>query len=372
MIRLLAIGICAALTFGCEKTEESAPVQVQKAEQPLRIGYFHGGRNVLVYRAWTSGWYDDVGLDIVLRATKQPESKEFFDMPKSADALAAAKKRRKTKYFGRTTGPTIVGEMKKGGLDCGMIGESSFLLVVDEGLPYTAVAKMGQDSREEPGKILVVRSDLDIKRPEDMIGMTIGSRESGPYDMVMTREFILSRGLRLDQLTILDQIPQQPLKDKLKAQELDLAFLHLHIASKMVTRGLYKRYPGFEFDFADPALSQSLLVCKNTVIEDERSRLIQFIETTISRIVYEQALPEAQRRSHQGDKTKGMELRTFKGLNLPQYDPQPYIEVSLLATMQGLLVKHGIISKAKAIVPYVDNSLVEEALKRRGVKNSPK
>jgi ABC-type nitrate/sulfonate/bicarbonate transport system substrate-binding protein len=341
--------------------EEAAPAPTEPGKL-LRIGFFHGGRNMLLYRAWIDGWFDQVGLDVVLRTTHQTRSTEFHDMPRSVEELMQVKSNKSSRYIGRTTGTTIVREMRKGGLDCGMIGESSFLLAVDEQLPFTAIAKLGQDSRDEPGKIVVVRSDLDIRGPGDLIGRTIGSRESGPYDRVMTREWVLSRGLRLDQMQIIDQIPQHPLKKKLEKRKLDLAFLHLHIATDVVKRGLYKPYPGFAFDFADPALSQALLVCKNTVIAERRAELVRFIQVYKRRIDHEQSLSKADRGANRGDKTLGMDLRSFEGLNLPQYDPVPVIEVELLATMQGLMFKHGVIQSAKPIADMVDNTLVREAL----------
>jgi ABC-type nitrate/sulfonate/bicarbonate transport system substrate-binding protein len=342
-------------------TEQAVPAPAEPGKL-LRIGFFHGGRNMLVYRAWIDGWFDQAGLDVMLRTTHQTRSTEFHDMPRSVDELMQVKKNKSTRYIGRTTGTTIVGEMRKGGLDCGMIGESSFLLAVDEQLAFTAIAKLGQDARDEPGKIVVVRSDLDIRGPGDLIGRTIGSRESGPYDRVMTREWVLSRGLRLDQMQIIDQIPQHPLKKKLEMRKLDLAFLHLHIATDVVKRGLYKRYPGFVFDFADPALSQALLVCKNTVIAERRAELVRFIQVYKRRIDHEQSLSKELRGANRGDKTLGMDLRSFKGLNLPQYDPIPVIEVELLATMQGLMLKHGVVQEAKPVADMVDNTLVREAL----------
>ena len=341
--------------------ESAGPVPNVSGEV-LRMGFFHGGRNMLLYRAWIDGWFDSAGLNVVLRATQQPQSTDFYDMPRSAEELTRLKKKPETRYFGRTTGPTIVGEMVKGGLDCGMIGESSFLLAVDQKLPFTAIAKLGQDTREEPGKIVMVRANLNIESPDDLIGRSIGSRESGPYDRVMTREWILGQGLQLNQMTIIDQIPQHRLKKQLHQQDLDLAFLHLHIASNVASRGLYTAYPGFVFDFADPKLSQALLVCKNTVIAERRKELVRFIQVYKQRIDHEQDLSRVERLQFQGDKTRGMELRTFKGLNLPQYDPVPVIDLELLRTMQGLLVKHDILQERRPIEPMLDNALVREAL----------
>ena len=364
--------------FSSESPVTGEPATIQETSSPkpsgppLRFGYFHGGRNMLVYRAWIDNWFDKEGVSIRLMATKIATSREFHEMPKSVEELNRVKATASAREFGRTTGPTILGALKAKELDCGMIGESTFILAIEQGLPMTAITKLGQDDAKTPGKIVVVRSDLDIQSPQDLIGKNIGSRESGPYDMVMTREWILGQGLELQQMRIKDQIPNRKLKEMLKKKKLDLAFLHLHIAAKSVRAGRYKPYPNFNFDFANPQLSQALLVCRNEVLQERREELTQFISIYKKRIDFEQSLTKAQRLTHDGDKTLGMDMSFFKGLNIPQYDPIPLIDVSILKEMQGLILKHGIISKAPDITAHVDNSLTEEALKRVAAqKQSP-
>jgi ABC-type nitrate/sulfonate/bicarbonate transport system substrate-binding protein len=331
-------------------------------EAPLRMGYFHGGRNTLLYRAMDDGAYERAGVDVVFRATRSPTDPVFVDLPRRLRDFERAKSQKGAGMMGRTTGPQIVAEIEAGNLECGMIGESTFLTVVDEGLPWSAIARLGQDTRESAGKVVVVRSDLPIEGPADLRGSTFGSRESGPYDQVMVREFLSSRGVDPSSMVILDQIPPDDLKRMLEDQELDLAFLHLVNAAQQVERGNYRLYPGFAFDFADPALSQSLLVCPNEVVQAHRDALVRFIAAFIRRVRHERSLPARERSRFSGSKSFGMDLTFFEDFNIPQYSERPLIQVDLLAEMQRLLLKHGMVGQARDVAPFVDNSLVQEAI----------
>ncbi len=331
----------------------------------LRMGYFHGGRNMLLYRAMDAGDFREAELDVSFWSVREEGDPVFYRMPESIDHLVHIRKKRpRAENFGRTTGPQITAEMTNGRLHCGMIGESTFLTAIDQGPPWHAIARLGQDTQAAPGKVVVVRKGLVLEEPADFEGLSVGSRQSGPYDMVMVREWLLHEGVPLRSVSLKDQIPQTKLKRMLRKQQLDIAFLHLHIGGKMVEKGKYERYPGFDFSFADPELSQALLVCHDDVIRDRREELVDFLEVYKHRIDYENGLSEEERAAHTGDKARGMDLDTFEDLNLPQYRSRPVIELRTLEAMQALLVKHHIVDSAKPIAPYLDNSLMEQALAR--------
>ncbi len=350
--------VLAALLLGCDG-------QPAEPAGPLRVGYFHGGRNTLLYRAMDAGGYRREGVDVVFYATRSTTDPEFAPLPDSIVEYEKLKQADEAnRYFGRTTGPQIIAEMQAGRLDCGMIGESSFLLVVDGGLPWSAIAKQGQDSREAPGKVVVLRAGIQLQGPEDLQGLVMGSRESGPYDKVMAREFIQHQGVELDRVEFLDMIRQEELRAMLKRQELDLAFLHLHLGAEFVEKGLYKVFPGFGFHFADPALSQSLLVCKDTVIQQRRAELVLFLSAYKRRVDFELALTPQERARFSGEKSRGLDLVFFDGLNVPQYSAEPVIDLALLEQMQALLLEHGVVDEARPVAPHVDNSLMLEALER--------
>ena len=336
-----------------------------QGEGGLRFGYFHGGRNMLLYRAMDDGAYQRAGIDVSFFARRDNASVEFHRVPESIDHLEFIRDTLgDANNFGRTTGPEIMAEMQAGRLHCGMIGESSFLLAVDEQRPWTAVAKLGQDTAESPGKVVLVRSALAIQGPADLKGLRVGSRASGPYDMVMVREWLEHQGVPQDQVILEDMIIQEELKRKLRDEELDVAFLHLHIAANFASRDSWETYPGFDFAFADPELSQSLLVCRNDAIAEYRETLVRFLAAYKQRIDYEYGLSDQERSAFEGDKAMGMELTFFDGLNLPQYRAQPTITLPTLLEMQRLLVKHGVVDQAQPLEAMVDNSLIEEALAR--------
>ncbi len=336
-----------------------------RGEGGLRVGYFHGGRNMLLYRAMDDGAYRRAGIEVTFFARRDNDSLEFHRVPDDIEHLEFIRDRLgDANNFGRTTGPEIMAEMDAGRLHCGMIGESSFLLSVDAEQPWTAIAKLGQDTKESPGKVVLVRSALDIQGPEDLDGLRIGSRASGPYDMVMVREWLLHHGVALEDVVLEDMIVQEELKRKLNHEELDAAFLHLHIASRYAAGESWEAYPGFDFSFADPELSQSLLVCRNDAIAEYRETLVRFLAAYKRRIDFEYGLSEAERMAFEGDKAMGMELTFFEGLNLPQYRPEPVITLPTLSEMQRLLVKHAIVEQARPIEPHLDNSLIRDALAR--------
>lgn len=336
-----------------------------RGEGGLRLGYFHGGRNMLLYRAMDDGAYDRAGIQVSFWARRDNDSPDFHRVPERIDHLEYIRDvLGDANNFGRTTGPEIMAEIAAGQLHCGMIGESSFLLAVDEQRSWTAVAKLGQDTAESPGKVVLVRSALDISGPRDLRGLRVGSRASGPYDMVMVREWLEHQGVPLDDVVLEDMIVQEELKRKLREEELDVAFLHLHIASAFAATDGWEAYPGFTFDFADPELSQSLLVCRDDAIVEYRETLVRFLAAYKRRIDYEYGLSEHERLAFEGDKAMGMELTFFDGLNLPQYRAEPTITLPTLLEMQRLLVKHGIVSAARPVERMVDNSLIDEALAR--------
>ena len=336
-----------------------------RIEGGLRVGYFHGGRNMLLYRAMDDGADDRAGIQVSFWARRDNESAAFHRVPGSIDHLQYIRDTLgDANNFGRTTGPEIIAELEAGKLHCGMIGESSFLLAVDKQRPWTAIAKLGQDTAESPGKVVLVRSALNIRGPQDLRGLRVGSRASGPYDMVMVREWLEYLGVPLDSVVLEDMIAQEDLKRRLRDEELDVAFLHLHIAAANAAGDVWEPYPGFDFEFADPELSQSLLVCRDDAIAEYRETIVRFLAAYKQRVDYELALSDQDRLAFEGDKAMGMELTFFDGLNLPQYRAEPIITLPTLLEMQRLLVKHEIVARAEPLEHMVDNSLMHEALVR--------
>lgn len=356
-------------------TDENTPSTsgVEQGVPTLRIGYFNGGRNTLLYRALDDGSFAKAGVQVELWATPFSNAPHFVQLPPTIDAFQKVKKKKK-KYkekfstLARTTGPEIVAAMERGESDCGAVGESTFLEhVVEYEKPWVAVAQLGHDLDETPGKIVIARTGLEINQPEDFAGLSIASRYSGPFDRVMVREFLEVEGVDPTMMVIHDNVLPTDLHFGLKNQTYDFAFLHLHRAMVMVQNGKYQAYRNF--DWIRASVSQALLVCPKSYVEAHRETLIRFMVGYKTRIDLEHALTNAEKEIYTGQKTREMNMLFFDGLNIPQYSSEPLVPLDTLELMQTLLVKHKVVSAKKSVAPYVNNDLMIEALQRYSNKD---
>jgi ABC-type nitrate/sulfonate/bicarbonate transport system substrate-binding protein len=369
----LALGCLSTGPALAEKAEPSGQVTLTSlaehnatvGDAQLRIGYFHGGRNLLVYRALNDGVFDRADVAMSLWATRSDEDPEFYMMPPNLKDLEHYRTNATHgSMLGRTTGIQLTEQLNQGRIDCAMIGESSFLLMAKDGIAATAVAKLGQDQVELPGKVVLVLEELELQGPSDFAGLTIGSRKGGPYDAIMVREFLEGRGVDIATMTVLDNIPQLDLRSALKKNEIDIVFLHLNRATRAIAYGGYKLLPGFAFSFANPKLSHAILVCRDDVIKARREPLVRFLTGYKERIDFENSLSREARSKFDGHKTLGMDNVQFPGFNLPQYDPEPLVDPVLLDEMQALMIKHGHLPGEVPFRDHIDMSLMEEALAR--------
>ena len=356
-------------TSSSSKVDSSSVSTKSSVEIPtIRIGYFNGGRNTLLYRALDDGSFANANVNVELWATPFSNAPHFVRLPPTIAEFQKVKKEKK-KYkekfstLARTTGPEIIAAMERGESDCGAVGESTFLEhVVEKEKPWVAVAQLGHDLDETPGKIVISRAGLDVKGPDDFTGLSIASRYSGPFDRVMVREFLEAEGVDATSVVIHDNVLPTDLHFGLKNQTYDFAFLHLHRAMVMVQNGKYQPYRNF--DWIRASVSQAILVCPKSYVEKHRETLIRFFVGYKKRIDVEHRLTDAEKDIYTGQKTREMNMFFFDGLNIPQYSVEPFVPLDTLELMQTLLVKHTVVSEAKPIAPYINNDLMKEALQR--------
>ena len=326
----------------------------------LALGYFNGGRNTLIGRAYFAQQLDEGDLRVDLRVTTDLGQGRFHTLPDNLNDFVAAK--RMHRYMGRTTGPQILEEMKAGRLDGGFIGEGSFLQAISEGHDLVAIVLMGRDSPDAPGKMLALRTGVEVNSPEDLKGLSLVTRESGPSDAVFLKEYLRSQGLAPGEVAVDDQVPPDELERGLVLGRYDGAFLHLHIASRLVKRGLVYRFR--DFDWINPELSFAVLAVHRDVLRTKGPVLEQLLLRYKQRIDYEHALPDEVRREFEGSKLLGMDLRYFEGMNLPQYPPVPLVSVRDLSLVDSLMVEHGAYVRSVDVASHVDNSIMERVLGR--------
>lgn len=371
-----AILLCAALAL-CQAAHRA---QAASPERPVRIGYFHGGRTVLMLRAYAAGEFDARRVPVELYAAEL-RSDDFRLVPRSVRKFNAPGLER----VGKSKGTELIDAMLAGKFEMAMVGESSFLASIHAGKPVVAIAELGHDVRGHAGHAFAVRKQQKTDKPSDYFGRVYISRRAGPGDAVFLREYFERAGLDLkkdvvflkdlpaspaekarlprDKAILVEDVYEDRISEGMRTGVIDGGYFHLMNLEKMLDRfRLVKSLDAF----GDPELSQALLVCGRDFLEANRDRLTALLEVYVARIRREHALPAAERTR---TRPKGLQLAVnFHGLNYPQYDQVPTVSAQLLNEMEKLLEKHSFVVAEKVRVEdHVDNSLVIAALKNLGI-----
>lgn len=324
----------------------------------IRIGYFHGGRTHLFYRAYINNYFHDNDVEVKL-LTKILHKDGLFEV--SSNHNENVEKIANDMYFGRMTGTEIVDEIEKGELDGGLIGEASFLAAIDKNSPIIAVATLGHDTKDEPGHAFVLRKGLVVDDPKnDLKGKVFTSRRSGPVDAVLTREFIENEGLNLNDVNIIDNMPDDRLYESLANGEVDGGYYHLHWVKKFINNDIGYVYR--KLDWINPEASLALIVFHRDFLKEHKRDVQKIVNAYVKRIEFEKGLSEDEKRV---PKEFGLQMinEDVDGMNIPQYDLPPVLRKDLLEEMQNLLLKYEEIDKGVDIEDYLDYSFVKEAMR---------
>ena len=358
---LLFLGLSIAFPSGLSAIEPPA-VSSGAASAPVRVGYFHGLRIHLLYRAYVGGSFERDGVKVDLytqylhRPGLYPVPKDFAEMEEKQHDEGGGKS-----YFGMARGSDILDAIKAGALDGGVVGESSFVSAANKGDDIVAVAELGHYTKGYPGRGLVLRNDVHIDKPADFKGMTFATRRSGPGDGMLLREYFSSIGLDPEKdVTIIDQIDddqQGPLLQKGKVQGLLAHFGKLEEPERLGGAYVYRK-----MDWVNPEVNLALLVFRRDFVAQRREEVVRIVEAYIERIRYESAIPEEEKRK---ESRNGLRMVSpAKGLKLPEWDDPPFVRLDLLEEVQRLLLKYHYLDKKTDLGRDVDRSVIEEAVHR--------
>lgn len=332
----------------------SNELQSESGEGEVRLGYFHGGRTNMIYRAYIDDYFKNEQVDVGLY-TKNLNKENFFNI---SDDEVSAQQLAKESDFGKVSGEEIISEIINGRLDGGTVGESSFISAISKGDQIVAVASLGHMT--SPARAILIRSDLDIKSPADFKGRTLIARRAGPGDGVLLREFAESIGLDPDRdLNIIEDVSDDDSMTLIKNKKIDGGLYHLLAAKYLIESGMAKIHK--LMDWVDPGISHALLVFSRDYIKNNPDKVQKIINAYVGRIEYEFNLPEEE-KNESWDKGLMMEGE-FEGMSIPKYDLPPKLKPDKLNQMQNLLLKHGEIDKKINTEDYLDHSFVEEAMK---------
>jgi len=259
--------------------------------------------------------------------------------------------------FGRVTGRRIIDAIESGFTDGGTPGESSFIEAITRGAPIVAVALLGYDTKESPGKGLLLRSDVVINKPEDFKGRTFGTRRAGPGDKLFLCEFFKSIGLDpAKDVTIIDQLPDDAMQGYLRQRKIDGYLFHLHNGIVTIKSGLAYLYR--PMNWMNPEQSFVLLVFHRDYLAQHPESVKKVLRAFMKRIRYEHSLSAKEKER---PKAFGAQMTLeYKGMNLPQFKFPPLVPIDLLQDAQKLLIEYKIIDKKVDIEKFVDNRFVQE------------
>jgi len=347
---------------------------------PIRLGYFHGGRTVLLLRAYENAEFDKNGIPVEFYSKRLYE-KNYKLIPKSIREFNQGGGNK----AGAVTGTEFMEEVMNKQFDLAVVGESSFIRSVCEGQPVVAIAELGHDVRGHSGHVFAMKKGFKAARPSDYLGKVLISRRAGAADAMFLREFLKKEGLdtekqilQLDALPstreekrklpknkviIVDNLFEDKMQEGIARGVIDGGYFHLMAYSKIT--GSFKMIRPLHY-WADPELSHALLVCRKEFLENNKERLTAFLEVYIKRIQYEHGLSYEDRTKKQ---PKGLQMAVnLDGLNYPQYDIVPIVNPGLLYRVMGLLRKYNYIAdKNVKIEDFIDNSLVYKALENLGI-----
>lgn len=348
----------------------------------VKIGYFHGGRTHLLYRAYVNSEFENEDVDVAF-FTKYAHKDNFYEVPKKheemnkifeeeeeifKDKLISIKNKKDIEYpefhkFGFVTGPEIADSILQIELDGGTMGESSFVYHISKNSSIVAVAMLGYEEKNSPAKAIVVGKDIAINKPEDFKGKTLTYRKAGPLDKMLLLEFLESIGLEEKDVVIKGEVWNDEQKILIGEGKADAGLFHFYPTKTLVEENMGYIYS--KLDWINPETSHALLVFNKDFYDTHRQEIKKIIRAYIKRIHYERNLTEAERKKPQD---KGLQIELdFKGLSLAEYKDKPFVSIDLLEDIQDLELKHGIIENKANISNFIDNGIVSEVLEELGL-----
>lgn len=327
--------------------------------RPVRIGYFHGGRTMLLYRSYINNEYEKGGVSVELLTHDLGETKFKVASKNFQDIVDV-------NFFGRVSGIELLNGISKGDFDGVVTGETSFLKAVHQDLPVVAVALLGHDIPEAPAHAVLLRKGLKVNSPSDLKGKVFAARRSGDGDIAYLKDFFVKMGLDPDKdVQIAQQVDEDEWMDGMRTGKFDGGYYHLVAVKKLVDEDVAYIYK--TLDWIDPETSQALLVFGREYAKQHPQEIKALLRVYMKRIKYEQSLPEKNRlEDPANDKQIGLQMAMdYHGMNLPQYSTPPLVSESVLKTMQDLLYKYEAIGAKDDLAPYIDNSFVKALMKEK-------
>lgn len=328
----------------------------------IRVGYFHGGRTMLLYRALVSDYFEKEKLTAYF-FTKQLRATTWDKYDRTGDENTFIGRK-----AGKATGIELTDLLLKKEVDISFIGEAAFILACSQKKPIVAIAQLGADEVNEGGHSIVIRKGIKINSPKDLEKIVWGTRRSSGGDDIFLKEFLYQEGVDLSKVKIISGIDDDEITKFIKKGKIQGAYHHLMMVRNDEINGILYTYR--KLDWVNPAISQAIAIVSRDYYENNRETLKKFVRAYMKRTAYEKSLPEEERRkSVKLEKRKGFKLSLYelemdhKGMNLPQYPLIPIMRKDVSDEALDMFVRHKFIEKRIALEECYDNSIVLEVAK---------
>lgn len=328
----------------------------------INIGYFHGGRTMLLYRALVNNYFEQENLTAYFY-TKQLRSSVWQKYDNTGDESTF-----KGRKAGKATGLELVDLLLQKKVDMSFIGEGAFIKVCSEGLPIMAVAQLGSDEEDKGGHSIVIKKGIKINGPKDLEKIVWGTRRSSGGDDIFLKEFLYKEGVDLSKVKIISGIDDDEVTRAIKTGKIQGAYHHLMMVRNDELNGIIYTYR--KLDWVNPNISQAIAVVRKDYFEKNRELLKKFVRAYMKRIAYERQLPDEIKQKKvilpggKGYQISLYELTMdYKGMNLPQYPLVPIIRKELMDEAMDMFVRHNFIDHKFPIENCYNNSIVLEVAK---------
>jgi len=127
--------------------------------------------------------------------------------------------------------------LQAGSLQIASLSPPLLLLANDGGLDLVAVSNVAWLDKNDPHSSLITRTGLTVTKAQDLIGKRIGRPGINSAIDVLLKKWLLDRGIKLDQVTIVET-PFNQMGDLLRAGQVDAVVALEPIMSRIIASGV--------------------------------------------------------------------------------------------------------------------------------------
>jgi len=318
----------------------------------VNLGYFHGGRTSILYRAYLYKEFKKENLNVVF-ISKNLHSNTWHNF--SHENLSG--------ISARATGLELVDLLLSKKVELATIGETAFIKKCSDGVPIVAIAELGFDHPKTSGHGIALSKKIKDNKKIQLENIVWGTRRSSGGDDIFLKEFLLSKNINLEKVKIISNISDDQIEKKFVSGEITGAYLHLRNLRSLEKKGIVKLYS--KLNWVNPELSHALLVTTKENLLKRQNVYMKFLNAYKRQIQSENSLPVSKKIKDNKKilygKVDPFEIKAnYKGMDLPNYREIPSVRIHLEKESQELLFKHKEIKTKINLERCIDNSLLQK------------